>query len=291
MSSGGGNQTTVQRTEPYAPAEPYLQDILGEASNIYRSGVGRSFFPGSTVVPFANQTQEALNLQQAAALEQAQNSPLQAQAAQTFGQFAMSPQSSYAGLTPQADYLSGIRSNITSDVLGDVQSQFGGMGRTGTSPMAQQAVARGVTQGYAPIAAQLASQERGREQSGMESGFGRQLQAAGQLPGIQQGMDMRRQQAIGQLGSVGSAYENLAQRQLQDQIQRFQFGQQSPMNTLQQYAGLISPIASGFPTSNQTGPGTQSGGVSGAFGGAVAGSALPGYGALIGGALGGLGFL
>ena len=291
MSSGGGNQTTTSRTEPYAPAEPYLQDILGEAQNIYRSGVGRSFFPGSTVVPFANQTQEALNLQQAAALEQAQNSPLQAQAAQTFGQFAMSPQSSYAGLTPQADYLSGIRSNITSDVLGDVQSQFGGMGRTGTSPMAQQAVARGVTQGYAPIAAQLASQERGREQSGMESGFGRQLQAAGQLPGIQQGMDMRRQQAIGQLGSVGSAYENLAQRQLQDQIQRFQFGQQSPMNTLQQYAGLISPIASGFPTSNQTGPGTQSGGLSGAFGGAVAGSALPGYGALIGGALGGLGFL
>jgi len=291
MSSGGGNQTTVQRTEPYAPAEPFLQDILGEASNIYRSGVGRSFFPGSTVVPFANQTQEALNLQQAAALEQAQNSPLQAQAAQTFGQFASMPISSYAGLTPQADYLSGIRSNITSDVLGDVQSQFGGMGRTGTSPMAQQAVARGVTQGYAPIAAQLAAQERGREQSGLESAFGRSLQAAGQLPGIQSAMDMRRQQAIGQLGSVGSAYENLAQRQLQDQIQRFQFGQQAPMQQLQQYAGLISPIASGFPTGINTGPGQQSGGVSGAFGGAVAGSALGPYGAAGGALLGGLGFL
>jgi len=291
MSSGGGNQTTVQRTEPYAPAEPYLQDILGEAQNIYRSGVGRSFFPGSTVVPFANQTQEALNLQQAAALEQAQNSPLQAQAAQTFGQFAMSPQSSYAGLTPQADYLSGIRSNITSDVLGDVQSQFGGMGRTGTSPMAQQAVARGVTQGYAPIAAQLASQERGREQSGMESGFGRQLQAAGQLPGIQQGMDMRRQQAIGQLGSVGSAYENLAQRQLQDQIQRFQFGQQSPMNLLNQYAGLISPIASGLPTQYSTAPSQSASGAGGAFGGAVAGAALGTPGIVGGALLGGLGFL
>ena len=291
MSSGGGNQTTVQRTEPYAPAEPFLQDILGEASNIYRSGVGRSFFPGSTVVPFANQTQEALNLQQAQALEQAQNSPLQAQAAQTFGQFAMSPQSSYAGLTPQADYLSGIRSNITSDVLGDVQSQFGGMGRTGTSPMAQQAVARGVTQGYAPIAAQLASQERGREQSGMESGLGRQLQAAGQLPGIQQGIDMRRRGAIADLGGVGSAYENLAQRQLQDQIARFQFGQQAPINALNQYAGLISPIAGGFPTSVGTGPGTQSGGIGGAFGGAVAGSALGGPGAIGGALLGGLGFL
>ena len=291
MSSGGGNQTTVQRTEPYAPAEPYLQDILGEAQNIYRSGAGRSFFPSSTVVPFADQTQQALNLQQAQALETAQNSPLQAQAAQTFGQFAMSPQSSYAGLTPQADYLSGIRSNITSDVLGDVQSQFGGMGRTGTSPMAQQAVARGVTQGYAPIAAQLASQERGREQSGMESGLGRQLQAAGQLPGIQQGIDMRRRGAIADLGGVGSAYENLAQRQLQDQIQRFQFGQQAPMNTLQQYAGLISPIASGLPTQYSTAPSQSASGASGAFGGAVAGSALGTPGIVGGALLGGLGFL
>ena len=360
MSSGGGDQTTTSRTEPYAPAEPYLQDILGEAQNIYRSDVGRQYFPGSTVVPFADQTQEALNLQQAAALEQAGPSAMLGQAANTFGQFAGSPMSAYTGrmgtgfgssmpgmtsqglgssygqLTPQADYLSGIREGITSDVMGSVQSQFGGMGRTGTSPQAQQAVARGVTQAYAPIASQLASQERGREQqalesqfgrqfgggqsdlqrqqaalesqfgrqygasqadiarqqAGMESAFGRQLGAAGQLPGLQQGIDMRRQQAIGQLGGVGSAYENLAQRQLQDQIQRFQFGQQAPMNRLQQYAGLISTIAGGYPTAINTAPGQQPSALGGAFGGAVAGSAIPGgFGIPIGAALGGLGFL
>ena len=88
-----------------------------------------------------------------------------------------------------------------------------------------------------------------RQQAGMETGLGRQLQAAGQLPGIQQGIDMRRRGAIADLGGVGSAYENLAQRQLQDQIARFQFGQTAPMQQLQQYAGLISPIAGGFPTS------------------------------------------
>ena len=125
----------------------------------------------------------------------------------------------------------------------------------------------------------------------MESAYGRQLQAAGQLPGMQQAMDMRRQQGIGQLGSVGSAYENLAQRQLQDQIQRFQFGQQAPMQQLQQYAGLISPIAGGYPTAVNTGPSTQSGGASGAFGGAVAGSALGTPGIVGGALLGGLGFL
>ena len=103
---------------------------------------------------------------------------------------------------------------------------------------------------------------------------------------------MRRQQAIGQLGGVGSAYENLAQRQLQDQIQRFQFGQTAPMQQLQQYAGLISPIASGFPTGITNAPGQDTGGLGGAFGGAVAGSVLPGgFGIPAGAILGGLGFL
>ena len=277
MSSGGGDQTTTQRTEPYAPAEPFLQDILGEAQNIYRSGVGREFYPGSTVVPFAEQTQQALNLQQAAALEQAAPSALQQQAATTFGNFA-----SGAG---QNQYLDDIRSGITSDVMGNIATQFGGMGRTGTSPMAQQAAARGITQAYAPIAAELSQAERSR-----------QLAAAGQLSPLQQQMDARRFGGIGQLSGIGGAYEDLSRRQLQDQIARFQFGQQAPMSALQQYAGLVSPIGSGFPTSLTNAPSNRPGTLGGAFGGAVAGSALPasflgGYGTMIGAGLGGLGLI
>ena len=64
------------------------------------------------------------------------------------------------------------------------------------------------------------------------------------------------------------------------------------MQQLQQYAGLISPIAGGYPTAINTAPGQQPSALGGAFGGAIAGSALPfGGGALLGGALGGLGFL
>ena len=125
----------------------------------------------------------------------------------------------------------------------------------------------------------------------MESAFGRQLQAAGALPGIQQGFDMRRRGAIADLGGVGSAYENLAQRQLQDQIARFQFGQTAPMQQLQQYAGLISPIASGLPTQYSTAPSQSASGAGGAFGGAVAGAPLGGLGIAGGALLGGLGFL
>jgi hypothetical protein len=277
MSSGGGNQTTTQRTEPYAPAEPFLQDILGEAQNIYRSGIGRQFFPGSTVVPFATQTQSALDLGQAAALEQAGPSQLMNLAGSTISDFA-----SGAG---QNQYLNQIRSGITSDVMGNIATQFGGMGRTGTSPQAQQAAARGITQAYAPIAAQLSQAERSR-----------QLAAAGQLSPLQQQIDARRFGGIGQLAGVGASYEDLARRQLQDQIARFQFGQQAPMSALQQYAGLVSPIGSGFPTSLTNAPSNRPGTLGGAFGGAIAGSALPetflgGYGTMIGAGLGGLGLI
>ena len=271
MSSGGG--TTTSQTQPYAPAEPFLQDILGEAQNIYRSGVGRQFFPGSTVVPFADQTQQALNLQQAAALEAAGPSALNQQAADVFSQFASTPQTN--------QYLSDIRSGITSDVLSNIQTQFGGMGRTGTSPGAQQAAARGVTQAYAPIAAQIGNQERNR-----------QLQAASALPGIQAGMDARRMGAISSLGQVGTAYEDLARRQLQDQISRFQFGQQAPMQALQDYAGLITPIASGLPAQTSTGPDRNRllGGLGGALGGAQIANLLGSTNPLfaIGGGLAGL---
>ena len=268
--SSGGNETTTQTTQPYAPAEPFLKDILGEAQNIYRSGVGRQFFPSSTVVPFAEQTQEALRLQQAAALEQMQPSTLQGQAATTLGNLASG--------TASNQFLDQVRQGITSDVLSNVQTQFGGMGRTGTSPAAQQAVARGVTQAYAPIATGLQQQERDR-----------QLRAAQTLSPLQEQMDLRRTSAIASLGGVGSAFEDLARRQLQDQIARFQFGQQAPIQALQNYAGLVSPIASGLPVSITSQPGVSP--IQGGFGGAVAGSALGPFGAAAGGILGGLGFL
>ena len=275
--SSGGNETTTQTTQPYAPAEPFLKDILGEAQNIYRSGVGRQFFPSSTVVPFADQTQQALNLQQAAALEQMQPSTLQGQAATTLGNLASG--------TASNQFLDQVRQGITSDVLSNVQTQFGGMGRTGTSPAAQQAVARGVTQAYAPIATGLQQQERDR-----------QLRAATQLSPLQEQIDLRRSSGIASLGGVGAAFEDLARRQLQDQIARFQFGQQAPIQALQNYAGLVSPIASGLPVSVTNAPSQQASPIAGAFGGAVAGSALPasflgGYGTLIGAGLGGLGLI
>ncbi len=62
--------------------------------------------------------------------------------------FAVVVRDAYSELTNQGDYLSGVRQGISADVMQDIQSQFGGQGRTGTSPMAQQAAAWCISSRY-----------------------------------------------------------------------------------------------------------------------------------------------
>lgn len=45
MSKGGGSQTTT--SEPWSGAQPYLKDIMGQASSLYRTG-GPQYYPGQS---------------------------------------------------------------------------------------------------------------------------------------------------------------------------------------------------------------------------------------------------
>ena len=374
MSSGGGN-TQVTTENPYAPSEPYLKDIMSEAENIYQSDAGKSYFPGSTVVPFAPDTAAALDLQRARSYDLMGPSSIYNTAVGTatdaatgamgtsyggpnlgigIGSSFMNRQSggldsaytgrqAYGELTPQADYLSSVRSAISSDVMGDIQSQFAGQGRTGTSPAAQAAASRAFTQAYAPIAQSAAEAERTRELSAREADIVRQQQArtgaigrefradqsqigreqqaleaqqrrlygasqadigrrqqaneamlrrrlsgANMLPGLQGGMDDRINMGISGLGGVGAAYEDLAGRQIQDQIARFDYEQQSPFMRLQQYASLINPIAGRGTSQYASGPSANPllSGLTGAYMGSQMFGGNP-YGMAIG-ALGGI---
>ena len=192
----------------YSEAEPYISDIMTESARLYGSDVGRNYYPGSTVVDFSPQTQAALDLQKAQGMDMMGGSNYYDLAAGTFGGMASGAagdsylnrglgagmgsayanrglglgygsadpgRDAYTEIQPQGEYLSGVRSGILSDVMGEVQSSFGGMGRTGTSPGAQQAVSRGFTQAYAPIAQSAAEAERARELDARESAIGRQF--------------------------------------------------------------------------------------------------------------------
>jgi hypothetical protein len=92
---------------------------------------------------------------------------------------------------------------------------------------------------------------------------------------------------IDQLMRVGGMTEDQAQRLIDADRQRFQFQQQAPYDALNQYSNIIYGLPAGLGTQSQTTPGGSR--LSGALGGAMAGSALGPWGALGGGILGLLG--
>ena len=145
-------------------------------------------------------------------------------------------------------FLSPLIQRTASDISTQVAQQFSGAGRTPTSPMAQQQALSQVAQAALPLAFQEYGIERGR-----------QLGLAQQVPSLLQ---------------TGQQLEALQRQQ-----------QLAPFQALQQYAGLVTPIASGFPTTMGTGQTqVQASPVSTALGGALIGSQVGGVpGAVIGG--------
>ena len=150
-------------------------------------------------------------------------------------------------------FLSPLIQKTAGDVYTNVAQQFSGAGRTPTSPMAQQQALSQVAQAALPLAFQEYGQERGR-----------QLGLATQVPSLFQ---------------TGQQLEALEAEQLQ-----------APYQALAQYAGLVTPIASGFPTTTGQAQ-TQASPVTTAMGGALIGSKFGVPGALVGGGLGLLGGL
>jgi len=378
MSFGNDDpQITAVTGGLYEGAEPYIEDIMSESARLYGSDVGRNYYPGSTVVPFAPETSAALDLAKAEGMNLTGGSNMYNLAGSAYGGMASGAagdsymnrglgagmgssyanrglgmgygsadpgRDAYSEIQPQGEYLSSVRSGILSDVMQDVQSSFGGQGRTGTSPGAQQAVARGFGQAYAPIAQSAAEAERTRQLSSRESAIGRHLQvveklwidcikavkqiwqentskrstiyrqygasqsdiarqqsareamfgrmgtgAAG-LMSTQDAMDARRARGIGGIGEVGSAYEDMAGRQLQDRLNRYQFEQESPYKRLNAFIDPLTSIAGlRSPSYEYSQPANR---MTNALGGMSMGRGLgrdfDGYGGMSGSTLGGL---
>ena len=151
-------------------------------------------------------------------------------------------------------FLQPLLQKTAGDIATSVNQQFTGAGRTPGSPMSQQQIVSQVAQAALPLAFQEYGQERQR-----------QLGIASRAPSLIQ---------------TGAQLENIQRQQ-----------QLAPAQALQQYAGFISPIATGLPTtigSQQV----QANPFSTALGGAMVGGQFGGgAGALLGGGLGLLGGL
>ena len=145
---GGGTQNVVQ--QPYAPAQPALQQIISEAGKVYGGGVGQYVAPtAQTLTGLSQQESDA-----AAARSQLQS---------TLAGGYVNP------------YLSPLIQQAAGDVYSNVAGQFSGAGRTPGSPVSQQMVASQTALAALPYAFQNVNTERAR-----------QLQVAQQAPTLLQ---------------------------------------------------------------------------------------------------------
>ena len=145
MSFGGGGKSSGTQTttiEPYAPAQPALNQILSEAGTIYGQGP-----TGAGYVAPTTQTLQGLAAQEqiAGAANQQILDTIQGKFTNPF----LSPMIAQAG----------------QDIYSNVAGQFSGAGRTPTSMGAQSAVIGQVAQKAMPLAFQQLERERNRQLS------------------------------------------------------------------------------------------------------------------------------
>jgi len=225
-SSGGGTQAQVN---PYAPAQPALNQIISEAGNLYGQGVSASGYVAPT-------SQTTAGIANAEALAKASNT----QIADTLSGKYLNP------------FLSPMLQGSANEIATAINSEFSAAGRTPGSGMNQQQILAGITDAAMPLAFDQFERERQR-----------QLGIASAAPSLTQ---------------VGGQLENLERQK-----------NLAPLQSLQNYSSIVSPIASGFPVQqSQTNPNRVTQGLGGALiGNMIGGSQFGIGGAVLGGLLGG----
>jgi len=141
---GGGKSSGTQTTtvEPYAPAQPALNQIISEAGTIYGQGPA-----GAGYVAPTTQTMQGL-----AAQEQIANAANQQILGTIQGQYTN-------------PFLSPLIGQAATDIYSNVAGQFSGAGRTPGSPLSQATVTGQVANKALPYAFQQLERERGRQLS------------------------------------------------------------------------------------------------------------------------------
>ena len=296
--------TTTQTSSVDPALLPYLTQGLQRAQSLFLTGQQPEFFPGQTYVSPSAATTESIAQQEALARQQ---SPVLQQAQQAYqaslGQVGQTAAGGFLNANPyqQAMMEAATRpltQQFSQSVLPGISSLYSRSGRLGSGAMeralgtATEAYGRSLGDITSNIAGSQYQQERGLQQQAQLA----QAQLAGAAPSFY-GQQFLPSQTLAQ---VGAQQEAIAAQPLQEQLARYQFGQQLPYQQLQGYLSSVygTPLGSygtqttNAPTYQNRGAGILGGGIAGGLGGYALGQAFPQiggtYGALGGAALGGL---
>jgi hypothetical protein len=291
---GGGSQTTTQTSEPWSEQKPYLTKGFSEAEQIYNQGP-QEYYPGQTYVDQADATQQGLAGQINQAGQPTVTGDASGYAANTLQGNTDNPYASM--LTPGAQglaqtssgaYLNSnpyldqtfnsaagkLRENFTDTVMPNIGAQFGMSGGAG-SALHQELAAKAGGQ-FTDSLSSLASDiyggnyqaERARQDAAsgnlMNTGAGlygtgvqERMGAAGLAPTLDQAGYLPSQM----MQDAGQKYEAFGEKVLSDDINRFNFEQNAPLASLQDYMSMITGNYGGTSVSNasQKGSGLATG--------------------------------
>lgn len=225
-----GSQTVEQKTEPWAGQQPYLTAGFEKAKTDILNSPTQAY-PNSTVVPFAPQTELALQATQNRAM---QGSPLQDAGGQAYmdtiqGNYLMA-NNPYLQSTMDAANRGTVR-NFQTAVQPGIDSMMSKAGRYGSGGHFNQmegaynALGQQMSDTNAKIGFENYNQERAR-----------QMSAAQGAPAYAQQDYNDMTKMLG----VGQAYEGQAGAQLQDEISRYYQEQQAQKDALADYMAIVA---------------------------------------------------
>ena len=176
--SSGGGQVQNTTVNPYAPAQPALNQIISEAGNLYNQGVGAAGYVAPT-------TQTTQGIAQQEVMAGAANQQL----ADTLAGNYLNP------------FLSPMLQGSANQIATAINSEFSGSGRTPGSAMNQQQILSGITQEALPFAFDQYDKERQR-QLGIASATPNLTQVGAQLENIQRQQNLAPFQALSQYSNI-----------------------------------------------------------------------------------------
>jgi len=237
-SEPSGTSTTVMSNAPPAYQQPFIQRGLAEAEKYYDTP--RSYYEGSTVVPFSTRTNEAMAGIDARAragsplVTNAQNLTADTMA----GNFLNASSNPYLSNAMDAATRP-MREAFRQDVMPSIDAAFSSAGRygSGLQANAQDRAADTYLQNVGDMTSRMAFSNYGDER-------GRQIAAANAAPTMAE-LDYLGLERLGQLGAVDEAFAGSA---LQEDIDRYNFAQEEGRVRL----GEFLPQVTGGQFSQQT---------------------------------------
>lgn len=223
MGSKTKQATSTTNTAPWEAQQPYIKEGLADAQTLYKTSKP-NYFPGSTVAGFSPEQQQA----QAMGADRARH-----------GNAGMGYAQSYNNDVLQGKYLNSdpnqgaVFQNIMQKVLPGVSSQFSSSGRYGSDLHADTS-ARALTEAYAPYASQQ-----------YQAGLDNMNAAANRAPQFA----ANDYTDLAALNDVGAQKQSLAQNELGDAVNRFNYNRDFAANNLGQYQGFIGGNYGGTTTS------------------------------------------